>query len=239
MMAMETGPQDDIDVDSDLLRAAEPVVTRLADALGDTEIGIVVSDDRARVVVRRTPSTWLLYLLDSCALEPGSDWSLERAGTNAIGLVTHLQVPVVVADNTFAGLSAVSAPIADAHLHQLVGALTLVCPAASAGEVVLSQAKRAAEEVERRLRSRRTRRERRRGQRARARFGWTSLTEAERVIAAVIGDGLTNREAAKRLFVSRHTVDAHLRRIYQKLGINSRVELARMLASKSAQVTEF
>src|SRR5258705_107273 len=119
-------PDDDIDVAADLLHAAHPVVTRLANDLGDTEISIVLSDDRAR------------------------------------------------------------------------------------GE-----------------------RRRRRG--PRARFGWTSLTDTEHVIATLIGDGLTNREAAKRLFVSRFTVDAHLRRIFQKLDINSRVELARIVALQPAQ----
>ena len=45
---------------------------------------------------------------------------------------------------------------------------------------------------------------------------------------ALIANGLTNREAAERLFISPHTVSTHLRHVFAKLGINSRVELARL-----------
>jgi DNA-binding CsgD family transcriptional regulator len=62
--------------------------------------------------------------------------------------------------------------------------------------------------------------------------GWASLTGAERSVAAVIADGATNRQAAARLFLSRHTIDFHLRQIFRKLGIASRVELARVVAER-------
>jgi DNA-binding CsgD family transcriptional regulator len=64
----------------------------------------------------------------------------------------------------------------------------------------------------------------------RARFGWQSLTASEQGVADMVGAGLTNREAARRLFLSPHTVDFHLRQIYRKLEISSRVELARLVA---------
>lgn len=56
--------------------------------------------------------------------------------------------------------------------------------------------------------------------------GWDSLTDTERRVAELVAEGLTNQEAGGRLFVSRHTVDFHLRQIFRKLGITSRVELA-------------
>ena len=62
-------------------------------------------------------------------------------------------------------------------------------------------------------------------------FGWKSLTDSEITLIKLVAEGLTNREAAARLYLSRHTVDTHLRHIFQKLGINSRVQLARMAAS--------
>jgi DNA-binding CsgD family transcriptional regulator len=62
-----------------------------------------------------------------------------------------------------------------------------------------------------------------------ATFGWSSLRESELGIAKLVAQGLTNREVASRLFVSAHTVDFHLRQIYRKLGISSRVELTRRM----------
>ncbi len=44
--------------------------------------------------------------------------------------------------------------------------------------------------------------------------------------------GSTNREVADALFVSVHTVEANLKRIYRKLGIRSRTELASTLPSR-------
>jgi predicted ATPase/DNA-binding CsgD family transcriptional regulator len=52
------------------------------------------------------------------------------------------------------------------------------------------------------------------------------LTAREREIAVLVADGLTNRQVAEKLFISRRTVDAHLEHIFGKLGITSRVMLA-------------
>src|SRR5439155_504146 len=58
--------------------------------------------------------------------------------------------------------------------------------------------------------------------------GWAALTTSELTVARLVAEGLTNREVAERLFVSPHTVNSHLRHVFSKLGINSRVELARL-----------
>jgi DNA-binding CsgD family transcriptional regulator len=62
--------------------------------------------------------------------------------------------------------------------------------------------------------------------------GWEALTAAELGVALLLADGLTNREAAERLFLSPHTVNSHLRRVYAKLGVNSRGELGRLAAER-------
>jgi DNA-binding CsgD family transcriptional regulator len=56
--------------------------------------------------------------------------------------------------------------------------------------------------------------------------GWASLTDTERRVASLVAEGLTNQQTGARMFVSRHTVDFHLRQIFRKLTITSRVELA-------------
>jgi DNA-binding CsgD family transcriptional regulator len=60
------------------------------------------------------------------------------------------------------------------------------------------------------------------------RDGDGALTPAEARVADLLAGGATKQQAAARLFVSFHTVDTHLRSIYAKLGIRSRIELARI-----------
>jgi DNA-binding CsgD family transcriptional regulator len=68
-----------------------------------------------------------------------------------------------------------------------------------------------------------------RHQRQGAPYGWESLTDTERSVAQFVAEGLTNREAAERLFLSRHTIDFHLRSIFRKVGATSRVQLTRLV----------
>ncbi|HWF41961.1 MAG TPA: LuxR C-terminal-related transcriptional regulator, partial [Acidothermaceae bacterium] len=56
-----------------------------------------------------------------------------------------------------------------------------------------------------------------------------SLTEAERRVAYLIANGHTNKATAKSLGISVNTVGTHLRSIYSKLGVQSRVQLANVL----------
>jgi DNA-binding CsgD family transcriptional regulator len=68
----------------------------------------------------------------------------------------------------------------------------------------------------------------------RPKSGWESLTSAELRVVRAIVDGKTNREAASALFLSPHTVDSHLRRVFSKLDINTRVELTKHFITHEA-----
>ena len=57
------------------------------------------------------------------------------------------------------------------------------------------------------------------------------LTAAEQRVAGLVAAGRTNAETAAELFMGQRTVEAHLSRVYHKLGVRSRTELCRMLAS--------
>ncbi len=57
-----------------------------------------------------------------------------------------------------------------------------------------------------------------------------TLTAAEQRVAALVAAGRTNREVAAELFTTVGTVEVHLTRIYRKLGLRSRTELARRVA---------
>ena len=62
-----------------------------------------------------------------------------------------------------------------------------------------------------------------------------ALTPAEERVAALVAEGRTNREVAAALFLSERTVEGHLSRIFAKLGIRHRAEVARALTSRQTQ----
>ena len=64
------------------------------------------------------------------------------------------------------------------------------------------------------------------GTRVRASTGWASITPSEHAVIELVAAGRTNPQIAKQLYVSRHTVESHLKHVYAKLGLSSRVELA-------------
>jgi DNA-binding CsgD family transcriptional regulator len=53
------------------------------------------------------------------------------------------------------------------------------------------------------------------------------------VVADLAAHGCTNQEIADKLFISPHTVSSHVRHVFEKLGINSRVHLTRLAAGRS------
>lgn len=59
-------------------------------------------------------------------------------------------------------------------------------------------------------------------------LGWTALSAAELGVVRLVVEGGTNREVAKELSLSPHTVDSHLRHAFRKLGVSSRVALTRV-----------
>jgi DNA-binding CsgD family transcriptional regulator len=65
-----------------------------------------------------------------------------------------------------------------------------------------------------------------RGERRRPHHGWASLTPTEQQVVALISEGLTNPEIAQRLLMGKATVKTHLTRIFGKLGVRTRAELA-------------
>jgi DNA-binding NarL/FixJ family response regulator len=56
--------------------------------------------------------------------------------------------------------------------------------------------------------------------------GWASLTDTECAASQLVAQGLNNQQIANRMYISVHTVACHLRQVFRKLNIGSRVELA-------------
>jgi DNA-binding NarL/FixJ family response regulator len=57
----------------------------------------------------------------------------------------------------------------------------------------------------------------------------STLTRSEHTVARLVADGYSNREMADRLTVSHRTIESHMRAIYRKLAVTSRVQVARVV----------
>jgi DNA-binding CsgD family transcriptional regulator len=67
--------------------------------------------------------------------------------------------------------------------------------------------------------------------------GWAAMTKSELAVAQLAANGLTNREIGEQLFVSPHTVNSHLRQVFAKLEVNSRVDLTRLATERNSLET--
>jgi DNA-binding NarL/FixJ family response regulator len=65
--------------------------------------------------------------------------------------------------------------------------------------------------------------------------GLESLTGREREVAQLLVDRLTNAEIAKELFLSEKTIESHLRNIFRKLDVGSRVEVAKLVEGSAPE----
>ena len=65
--------------------------------------------------------------------------------------------------------------------------------------------------------------------------GVAALTKRELEIAGLVTDRMTNREIAAALFLSDKTVESHMRNIFHKLGVSSRVDVARAIERERRQ----
>lgn len=68
--------------------------------------------------------------------------------------------------------------------------------------------------------------------------GKPELSRREREVAALVAEGLTNREIGQRLFVSERTVDAHLEHVREKLALNNRTQVAAWFVAQSQAAVE-
>ncbi|MFL6052763.1 MAG: sigma-54-dependent Fis family transcriptional regulator, partial [Actinoallomurus sp.] len=117
---------DDLDTDGPLIRAAQPVLDRLAEMLSELAVSIVVTDAGGRVLHRRVVDRTLAGSLDEVRLAPGFNYAEEHVGTNGIGIaLTTRRVSVVSGSEHFNerlhALTCGAAPIWNQLTGRLIG----------------------------------------------------------------------------------------------------------------------
>jgi signal transduction histidine kinase len=218
--------QPDMDDDGPLRWAAAPILDQVAGELEGTGVGLLLTDARGQVIDRRAADTGILARLDHIELAPGFLYGEDLIGTNAIGTAITQQGPSVVTGaehfaDALAPMACAAIPVTDGA-GQMIGVIDLTCAAENFNPMLLPFAKRAAWDIGHRLRE---------GVKTPPSphpGGWSSLTDTERAAAYLAAQGLTSRVMADRLRLSQQTVRSHLRHVFRKLGVRSRVELARI-----------
>jgi len=224
--------QADVDDDGPLRWAAAPVLDQVADELEGTGVGLLLTDVRGQVVDRRAADPGILARLDHIELAPGFLYGEDLIGTNAIGTAITQQGPSVVTGaehfaDALAPMACAAVPVTDGA-GQMIGVIDLTCTAESFSPMLLPFAKHAAGEIGQRFLEGTNRGSQHPG-------GWASLTDTERAVAHLAAQGLASRVVADRMLLPQRTVRVHLRHIFRKLGVRSRVELARITERSAAQ----
>jgi ketoreductase RED2 len=222
------------------------------------DMGAATSDAWWQVLRSTVVGAWNVTRAAAPHLRATGEGIIINIGPTAATMPTGSSIPYAVTEAALNHLTALLAnalgpeiqvvravPVGDAD-RRLIAVVTdsSAADASRAAKTLLSR--HAARDIEERLAdasslatldSIRPYRSRERGGRTRRRkndprFGRESLTAAELRVAEAVGAGLTNAEAAQRLFVSPYTVDYHLRQIFLKLGISSRVQLSASLRER-------
>ncbi len=223
--------QPDLD-DGPLRWAAAPILDQVAGELEGTGVGLLLTDARGQVVDRRAADTGILARLDRIELAPGFLYGEGLIGTNAIGTAIAQQAPSVVTGtehfaDALMSMACAATPVTDGA-GEVLGVIDLTCAAEDFNPLLLPFAKHAAREIGHRLREGA-------GPRRLPARSWLSLTDTERAVAHLAAQGLSSRVVADRMRLPQPTVHAHLRRVFRKLGVRSRVELARVVEQGAAR----
>ncbi|MQA03366.1 MAG: GAF domain-containing protein [Streptosporangiales bacterium] len=142
----------DQDLETPLVRAAGPVLTRLGDTLGGQSISLILTDQTGLVLSRQSGDPDLNRHLESVELAPGFSYGERFVGTNGIGTAleegrpTHVFGHEHYAEN-LENLACAGAPIRHPITGKTLGAVDFTCWRKDAGELLVVLARTAAEQI--------------------------------------------------------------------------------------------
>ena len=147
----------EVDTDSLLCRAAEPILDRWGSQLADTGTTLLLSDRGGSIVMRRASDLSVRRRLDRVHAVEGFDYSEESVGTNGLGTSIAERGAVYIAgsqhfNELLAGLTCAAAPVA-APGGTVIGSISLSASTAQANPLMLSLTREIGQQIEERLRS--------------------------------------------------------------------------------------
>jgi DNA-binding CsgD family transcriptional regulator/tetratricopeptide (TPR) repeat protein len=200
--------------------ADEPQLVRMALAVDDRELA-ESAVARANYRSERNPGVWSLAATAAHASGLVSEDSQKLY--EAVGLFKQSPRPLALAAAyEDLGLAQQRQRIADSGADAFTQALVLFARAGATCDAARLRSSLRGLGIRRRVVSA-----------EKPRKGWAAMTKSELAVAQLVANGLTNRQVAERLFLSPHTVNTHLREVFSKLGVNSRVDLARLATEHS------
>lgn len=146
----------DLDLGSRLVRCAQPVIARLADEIADVPMCVALTDNRARLLVRRDSNTGIGQVLDRVYFAQGFGYAEKTVGTNGVGTVLEFgeSVHIVGAEHfveTLQPFACAGAPIRDPLTGRIDGVLDLSCRTRDSTPLMHSVVRAAAAGIERNL----------------------------------------------------------------------------------------
>jgi DNA-binding CsgD family transcriptional regulator len=202
--------------------ADEPQMVRMAVAVGDRELAeSTVADAKRRAELCPDASSLAAIAAHASGLLKGDTDELSEAVSLFRRSPRSLALAAAWED---LGLAQRRRGTADSGIDALTQALILFARAGATRDAARLRSRLRELGVRRRV----TRNEK-------PATGWAAMTKSELAVAQLAADGLTNREISERLFVSPHTVNTHLRHVFAKLGVNSRVELTRLATERNSE----
>ena len=146
----------DVDRHSRLIRAADPVLTRMTDELNDTRFSILLADHAARIVERRRSNRVLDRQLDRVKAVPGAQYVEEVSGTNSLATAFELRKPIAVTGEehfleALRVFCCYGAPIIHPITRRLEGVLDVTGPLEDISNLLGPFLMRAVRDIEQRL----------------------------------------------------------------------------------------